>query len=109
MATFQPTLISLDFEMAVMNSVRQAFPRAELHGCLFSLTKSMTRQLSENGLLQRSNAEPQFAFHARMIVALAFVPIDNLETLWCFTQPTGERIHAHLELVGRQLYRSTWT
>jgi len=44
---FGPTSISLDFEMAVMNSVRQVFPRAELHGCLFHRTKSMRRQLSE--------------------------------------------------------------
>jgi len=51
---FNPTSISLDFEMAVINSVRQVFPRAELHGCLFHLTKSIRRQLSENGLLQRS-------------------------------------------------------
>ena len=56
---FNPTSISLDFEMAVMNSVRQTFPRAELHGCLFYLTKSMRRQLSENGLLQRCDAEPR--------------------------------------------------
>jgi len=76
---FNPTSISLDFEMAVINSVRQVFPRAELHGCLFHLTKSIRRQLSENGLLQRSSAEPRFALHARMIVALAFVPIDNLD------------------------------
>jgi len=75
---FNPTSISLDIEMAVMNSVRQAFPRAEPHGCLFHLTKSMRRQLSENGLLQCYSAEPQFALHARMIVALAFVPIHNL-------------------------------
>jgi len=34
---------------------------------------------SENGLLQRYNAELRFALHARMIVALAFVPIDNLD------------------------------
>ena len=62
-----------------MNSAQKAFPRAELHGCLFHLTKSMRRQLSENGLLQRYNAEPQFAHHAKMIVALAFVPTDNLD------------------------------
>ena len=78
MATFQPN-VDLDFEMAVMNSVRQAFPRAELHGCLFHLTKSMRRQLSEKGLLQRYNAESRFALHVRMIVALAFVPTDNLD------------------------------
>jgi len=76
---FNPTSISLDFEMAVMNSVRQAFPRAELHGCLFHLTKSMRRQFSENGLLQRYNAEPRFVLHASMTVALAVVPIDNLD------------------------------
>ena len=73
---FNPTSISLGFEMEVMNSVRQASPRAELHGCLFHLKKSMRRQLSENGLLQHYNAEPQFALHARMI---AFVPIENLD------------------------------
>ena len=52
---------------------------AELHGCLFHLTKSMRRQLSENGLLQRYNVEPRFALHARIIAALSFVPIDNLD------------------------------
>jgi len=65
--------------MAVTNFVRQAFPRRELHGCLFHLTKSMRRQLSENVILQSSNAEPRFALHARIIVAFAFVPIDNLD------------------------------
>ena len=76
---FNQTSISLDFKMAVMNSVWQAFPRAELHGCLFHLTKSMRRHLSKNGLVQRYNTELRFALHARMIVALAFVPIDNLD------------------------------
>jgi len=65
--------------MAVINSVRQAFPRVELHGCLFHLTKSTRGQLSENGLLLRYNADPRFALNARMIVALAFVPTDNLD------------------------------
>jgi len=65
--------------MAVMNSVQQAFPRAELHECLFHLTISVKGQISENGILQRSNAEPRFVLHARMIDALAFVPTDNLD------------------------------
>ena len=76
---FNPTSISLDFEMAVVNSVQQAFPRADLHGCLFQLTKSMRCELSETGFLQRCNVEPRFAHHSRMIVGLAFVPIDNLD------------------------------
>ena len=54
---FNATSISVNFEIAVMNSVRQAFPGAELQGCLFHLTKRMRRQLCENGLLQRYNAE----------------------------------------------------
>ena len=39
----------------------------------------MMRQLSENGLLQRSIAEPRFALHAKTIVSLVFVPIDNVD------------------------------
>jgi len=72
-------LISLDFEMAVAKSVRQAFPREKLHGSLFHLTKRIRRQISENCLLQRYSAEPRFVLHAGMVVALAFVPIDNLD------------------------------
>jgi len=103
---FNPTLISLDVEMAVMNSVRQAFPRAEVHGCLFHLTKSMRRQLSENGLLQRSNAEPRFALHARMIVELAFVPIDNLDDAF---DASSNQLAKEFTPILRQLYRPTWT
>jgi len=107
---FNPTSISLGFEMAVINSVRQGFPRAELHGCLFHLKKSMRRQLSENGLLQHYNAELRFALHVRMIVALAFVRINNLDDAFdALSNELANELYVHPELVGRQLYRPTWT
>ena len=74
--------VSCDFKMAVVKFIRQEFPRAELHGCLFQLMKSMRHQLSDNVLLQRSNTEPRFALHARMIVVLRLVPIDNLDEVF---------------------------
>jgi hypothetical protein len=76
---FNPTSISIDFEMAVINAAREAFPNADLRGCLFHLMKNFRRHLTDSGLLQRYNNEPAFAVQPRMIVSLAFVPVDGLD------------------------------
>lgn len=78
-SNFCPTAISLDFEQAVINAFSNAFPDAELQGCLFHLVKNMKRKLGEKGLIQRYNSDATFSLHARMIPALAFVPIGSLE------------------------------
>lgn len=75
---FNPSHIYLDYEMAVLNSARELFPNTEFHGCLFHLMKNFRRQLTESGLLQRYNTDSTFAHEARMIPALAFVPITDL-------------------------------
>ena len=70
----------------------------------------MRRQLSENGLLQHYNAELRFALHVRMIVALAFVRINNLDDAFdALSNELANELYVHPELVGRQLYRPTWT
>ena len=77
--TFHPTAISLDFEVAVINAFSSAFPNATLQGCLFHLVQNIRRKLVDEGLISRYNKDVDFALKTRMIAALAFVPIEELE------------------------------
>lgn len=74
-----PSSISIDFEQASIGAVRENFPNCAIHGCLFHLTKNMKHKLASEGLLRRYNTDPEFASNARMIVALSFVPITDLD------------------------------
>ena len=69
----------MDFEQDAFQPVQDAFPNAQLFGCLFHLVQNMKKQLSEAGLMARYNNDADFALHARMIVALAFVPLEALD------------------------------
>ncbi|KFD48541.1 hypothetical protein M514_10552 [Trichuris suis] len=74
-----PESISMDYELALVNAVRAAFPAVRPSGCFFHLTRSMKRHLAEECLLGRYSSDPEFALQARMIVALAFVPLGALD------------------------------
>lgn len=73
-----PTAINLDFEIALIDSARIAYPNANINGCLFHLTRNMRLKLTSEGLTRRYNTEPTFSLQCRMIVALAFVPVHGL-------------------------------
>lgn len=75
----EPSSISIDFEIAAFQEAQTAFPNAQLFGCLFHLTRNMKKKLTELQILGRYNNEPEFALQARMIVAVAFVPLDEVD------------------------------
>lgn len=39
----------------------------------------MKKKIAEEGLTQRYNNEPEFALQARMVVAIAFVPLHAID------------------------------
>ncbi|MGL6146086.1 MAG: hypothetical protein ACRC0D_06330, partial [Macrococcoides caseolyticum] len=75
-----PSSISIDFEQAAIGAVRENFPNCSINGCLFHLTKNLKKKLAAEGLLQQYNRDAVFASRARMIVALSFVPINDLNS-----------------------------
>lgn len=75
-----PSAVSIDFEKGAITAVQTIFPNCQIHGCLFHLTKNMRKQLAEINLLSRYMTEPDFAMYPRMVVALTFVPISDLNT-----------------------------
>ena len=75
----------MDFEQAAFQPLQDAFPNALLFGWLFHLVRNMKKQLCEAGLTAQYKNNTNFAVQARMIVALAFLPLraldDALDTL----------------------------
>ena len=74
-----PTAVSIDFEQAAIGAIRSTFPDCAIRGCLFHLTKNLRKKLADEGLLRRYNTDPEFALAARMVIALFFVPIEDLD------------------------------
>ncbi|XP_018493784.1 uncharacterized protein LOC108863740 [Galendromus occidentalis] len=65
--------------MGLIKAFASAFPSAEVHGCLFHLVQNLKKKIRDLGLLGRYRNESSFSLSARMIVALAFVPLVHLD------------------------------
>lgn len=76
---FEPESVSVDYEMAIINAVTEHFPTVAIRGCLFHLAQNIKRKLGREHLLAKYNRDADFTLKARMIVALAFVPMDHLK------------------------------
>lgn len=49
---FNPSLMSLDFDQAVIDAVKTVFPNIRLYGCLFHLFRNIRNQLAKEDLIQ---------------------------------------------------------
>ena len=75
----RPQCIHCDFEQAAIG-IRKCFPGVKGSGCYFHLAQSMHRHITAVGATLQYNTEPDFALIAKMILALAFVPLPGLDT-----------------------------
>lgn len=73
-----PTDFTTDFEMATLNAIRENFPLAEIHGCHFHFGQNIWRHVQFTGLQKPYQMDPDFALNIRLLIALAFVPTDNV-------------------------------
>uniref|UniRef100_A0A915DHS5 FLYWCH-type domain-containing protein n=1 Tax=Ditylenchus dipsaci TaxID=166011 RepID=A0A915DHS5_9BILA len=69
---FKPTSISVDFEMATIQALVEIFP-----------VKNFKKKIADSGLTVRYRI-PEYSIRARMIIALAFVPPDQV--LACYNK-----------------------
>ena len=73
-----PATVMADFEAAAIGAVRAEFPLATVKGCFYHLAQNVYRKVQSEGLQERYSTDVDFAVNVRSIVALAFVPIDQL-------------------------------
>ncbi|XP_053144809.1 uncharacterized protein LOC128342022 isoform X2 [Hemicordylus capensis] len=74
----RPQSIHCDYEIAAMNAIRKFFPETALNGCFFHLVQNMRKHLALIGAVQEFDKNVEFALKAKMVVALAFVPVSDL-------------------------------
>ncbi|XP_068226305.1 uncharacterized protein [Palaemon carinicauda] len=79
-ANSQPNVINCDFEQAAFTAIKDSFPNVEIRGCLFHLSQNLLKQLSDFGLRNLYNTNPDIALYAKMITALCFVLVVDLDT-----------------------------
>lgn len=69
----------MDFERGLLNAFGEVFPSVEIHGCYFHYCQAIWRRIQ--GLpqvLRKYASDHTFALHMRMLMALAYVPTDNV-------------------------------
>ncbi|XP_028966695.1 uncharacterized protein LOC108863936 [Galendromus occidentalis] len=94
----EATMLSCDFELAAINSMRKIFPNAHIGGCFFHLVQNLRKQVASKGLLSRHNNDAEFHCNSKMIVSLAFVPIDSIgEAFEALSDFLPEDLHPILE------------
>jgi len=74
-----PDSISCDFELATFTAIKDAFPNVQIFGCYFHLCQNFRSKLGELHLISRYKNEQEFCIHVKSIIALAFVPISDLD------------------------------
>ena len=75
----QPVWVLMDFEQSAFQPLQDVFPNVQLFGCLFCLVWNMKKQLCEAGLTAWYKSNSDFVLQAKMIMALAFIPLGALD------------------------------
>ena len=68
--------------IAVGNALQKIFTDATLSGCYFHLCQSFVRKINEVGLKPVYEQNPSLALYLRMIPALAFLPLEEIEPVF---------------------------
>jgi len=74
-----PTSISCDFEQAIIKSIKTNYPNAEINGCLYHLTKNFYKKICHLGIVTQYRNDADFSILVKIIVALSFFPINDLD------------------------------
>lgn len=94
-----------DFEMAVVGAIRATFPHdVHIRGCFYHLTQSLWRKIRTLGLETYYHENDEFRVLSRMIVSLAFLPMDRVEEgmdylieIWPDDIPNGKQLLEYFE------------
>lgn len=71
-----PKKILIDYEKGFISAAKSVFKEVELHGCFFHFCQYIWRKVGEFHLVNRCGNDLIFMTHVKMLMSLAFVPVD---------------------------------
>ncbi|XP_055338485.1 uncharacterized protein LOC129588333 [Paramacrobiotus metropolitanus] len=74
-----PEFMLMDFEQSAIIAFRKVFPGTKLRGCNFHFGQSLYRKLVALGHGPTYATDAEFSISCRMLFALAFVPVEDVE------------------------------
>ena len=77
-----PTLVVTDFERAAINALATAFPNVSTAACFFHFSHSIWRKIQEFGLATLYRTDANFMLKAKMLLAVAFVPVQHIDAYY---------------------------
>ena len=77
-----PKSFLLDYEVAMINSVKATFPNCTISGCFYHLCRCVTRHVASVGLRKEYNSNIDFCIKVKSLMALAFVPPTDVLTVF---------------------------
>lgn len=107
-----PKTIMTDFETAQISAFQEVFPGIESRGCFFHFCQCIWRQIQSESAIRSKYEDiddPDFSLHIRELAALAFVPVDDVQT--CFEKLTKTPFYEeHEQLLTPLLdyFENTW-
>lgn len=75
----RPESILTDFEIAAINAILHCFPNTQINCCYFHLKQSVHRKIVDLRIKKLFDRDIFFSNKIKMMVALAFVPVDRVE------------------------------
>uniref|UniRef100_A0A914WZ02 MULE transposase domain-containing protein n=1 Tax=Plectus sambesii TaxID=2011161 RepID=A0A914WZ02_9BILA len=77
----------MDFEEAAMHAFKEVWPDVHLSGCFFHLAQNQRKKLAQSAcgsisLALAMTAKPALEQQVKMVWAMAFVPLADLEDVW---------------------------
>lgn len=82
LAINQTERIIIDYEIAVINSIRNKFSESILNGCYFHLCQSFWRNIQTTGLITTFSESKEFRISFRRVQCLAFLNLEEVDAVF---------------------------
>ncbi|XP_053618345.1 uncharacterized protein LOC128679882 [Plodia interpunctella] len=77
---WQPTQISMDFEVTAISAIKDFFPEVKIVGCYFHYSRSLWRKAKQIGVVKLKLGK----IHVKLCTVLSHLPPDLLDEGWLY-------------------------
>lgn len=92
---FNPNTITIDFETATIQAIKDVFPNTQISGCNYHFNQSLWRKVQDIGLVEEYRDNEEIRLNIRMCSALSLIPLQNIDEGWLIimeNSPNNEKL-----------------